>query len=280
MSSWTLVTATLPHIPEDWSPWADLFDRHGVSGTVQTDIPLTIGGYVAPGSEGEIEGLCAALVQFGAVEVTVSEVEEQDWAEAWKQFFVVRRLGQYIVVKPSWEEFSPEPGDIVLDLDPGQAFGTGDHPTTRMCLELLEKYAPGVEGVADIGCGSGILSVAALKLGATGVVAGDIDPVSVEATRENLERNGVVCDRVVVGKGFDALAEHETYNLVLSNIISAALIALTPEVARRVRQQGVWIMSGIIQANWPDVKIAAERAGFTLEDHREEGEWVAAAFRR
>lgn len=280
MSTWTLVTATLPGVPADWSPWADLFDRHGVSGTVQTDSPPTIGGYVAPGSEEGIEDLQSALVQFGAVEVTVSEVEEQDWAEAWKQFFVVRRLGQRIVVKPSWEDFSPEPGDIVLDLDPGQAFGTGDHPTTRMCLELVEKYAPGVDGVADIGCGSGILAVAALKLGATGVVAGDIDPVSVEATRENLARNGVAADQVVVGKGFDALPDHDTYNLVLSNIISAALIALTPDVARRVRPQGVWIMSGIIQANWPDVRTAAERAGFTLEDHREEGEWVAAAFRR
>jgi ribosomal protein L11 methyltransferase len=183
------------------------------------------------------------------------------------------------VVRPTWEDYESQPDDIVLVLDPGQAFGTGDHPTTRNCLVLLEGTPLQGKEIADIGCGSGILAIAAGQLGASLIHAVDVEGPSVAATAENAERNGVtlVVER---GLGFDPLPAEQTYDVVVSNILSAALIALAPEVSRRLRTPGVWIVSGIIQANWPDVRTAAERYGFRLDETREEGEWVTARFVR
>jgi len=183
------------------------------------------------------------------------------------------------VIRPEWETFEAEADDIVIVLDPGQAFGTGDHPTTRMCLELLDALDLHGLDVADIGCGSGILAVAACRLGARSVVGVDIDGVAVEASAENAARNGVSFD-VLAGKGFEPLPSEATYDLVVSNIISAALIVLAPEASGRVRPGGRWVVSGVIRNNWPDVAAAAERAGFQVDDVREEGDWVAASLIR
>ncbi|MBS1715889.1 MAG: 50S ribosomal protein L11 methyltransferase [Armatimonadetes bacterium] len=276
MSVWTKVTAVLTEEPEDWSVYAEVFERHGMPGTVQTDEPPTISAYLAPGTEDGFGPLRTELLERGAVRVDKESVMEEDWAESWKQFFKPRRIGPFLV-RPTWEEPDPSLGGREIVLDPGQAFGTGDHPTTRMCLELMG----GLEGkdVADIGCGSGILSVAAVLSGARSVDSVDTDPVSVTATQENAARNGVSV-RAHVGKGFDPLSASSQYDTVLSNIISAALISLAPEAGRRVRPGGVWIVSGIIEANWEDVQAAAVRSGFSLESEKKEGEWVAAVFRR
>ncbi len=279
MSAWTQVTAVLAEEPEDWSVWAELFERHGLPGTLQTDDPPTMSAYLPPGGEAGLEPLRDVLLERGAVRVETALVEEEDWAESWKQFFKPRRVGERFVVRPTWEEFAAEPGDLVVVLDPGQAFGTGDHPTTRMCMECLEQLPVAGSEVADVGCGSGILAVAAMMLGARSVDAVDSDLPAVEATGENAARNAVEV-RALLGRGFEPLAPEATYDLVLSNIISAALIALAPEAGQRVRPGGHWVVSGVIESNWPDVRAAAERAGFRLVEARQELEWVAATFVR
>lgn len=276
MSTWTEVKAVLSAAPLDWSIWDAAFERHGVNGTVQTDEPPTIAGFVAPDTD--YSNLESELREMGA-QIEVRKVEEVDWAEAWKQFFVPRRVGERFMVVPSWSDFQPDPDDLVITLDPGQAFGTGDHPTTRGCLVLLEREGAASKDVADIGCGSGILSVGAGLLSARSIVAVDIEPVSVNSARENLVRNRV-SGEVLVGTGFDPVPQDWQFDLVLSNIISAALISLAHIAAGRIRPGGAWIVSGIIQANWPDVRARAEQCGFTLVDELTEGDWVAARFRR
>ena len=277
---WTKVTAFFSEEPEEWSAWIDVFERHGVNGTVQTDDPPTLGAYLAPGSEDGLSGLRDELLSRGVAKVETELVEEQDWAESWKQFFKPVRIGAHTVVRPTWEPFECSPGDIEIVLDPGQAFGTGDHPTTRMCLELIESVMDRkTPEAADIGCGSGILAVAMMKQGATSVVCVDTDPVSVESTLSNAERNGVVVE-AFVGKGFEPLPQSATFDLVVSNIISAALIVMAPVASQRVRAGGIWLVSGIIEANWPDVLHKAQTVGFELIEMRQEGEWVAATFRR
>lgn len=276
---WTEVKAVLAEEPLDWSLWVDAFDRHGLPGTVQHDDPPALSAYVAPCDKALIGPLGDELRRLGAAEVVTTEVQEQDWAETWKQFFKPRRIGQKLVVCPTWEPYHSGPGDIVVTLDPGQAFGTGDHPTTRGCLEQLERMGCKGLRVADIGCGSGILSVAAMLLGAASVDAVDSDGSSVEATLANAELNQVHVD-ALRGEGFGPLTGREKYDLALSNIISAALIGLAPSAAEFVSPGGHWIVSGIILANWPDVDKAATRAGFTLIENQVIGEWVTATLRR
>lgn len=275
VKTWTMVRAKLPETPLDWSIWVDTFEEFGIEGTLQEEKPPALVGYAH--SADDVPGLTLALEAQGAV-VETDQIEEQNWAESWKQFFKPVRIGQHWVVRPTWEPFDVLPGDREIVLDPGQAFGTGDHPTTRMCLELLELA--GLEGqtVADIGCGSGILSVGAVKLGAASVVAVDNDPPSIESSLENAERNGTPFE-VLLGTGFEPLGDR-VFDVVVSNIISATLIRIAPVVATRIRPGGQWIVSGIIRSNWPDVLAAAEANGFALLEHREEGEWVAAQFRR
>jgi len=276
MKTWTLVKATLPVAPEDWAVLDEVFDRHGVGGTVQTDTPPSMSGYAYEPTPEALNALVEELKEHGA-EVEVSEVPEENWAESWKQFFVPRRIGRRFVIRPTWEEFESGPDDLVIVLDPGQAFGTGDHPTTRMCLQHLEDMDLSGKTIADIGCGSGVLSIGAHLLGCGPIVGVDVEKESVETSIENATLNSTPGE-FFVGMGFDPLPADATYDIVLSNIISAALIALAPEVGTRVKQGGYWVVSGVIEANWPDVKAAAERAGFTFESMLQENEWVAAKF--
>jgi len=143
----------------------------------------------------------------------VQQLEEQDWADAWKQYYTIQRIGQHAIVVPSWLEYATQPGDLVLRLDPGMAFGTGLHPTTQLCVALLERYVPPGSHVLDLGCGSGILAIAAAKLGAHMVLALDTDPIAVDATRDNVARNGVAeCVQVAAGSlGGGAALGHWLY---------------------------------------------------------------------
>ena len=276
---WTKVTAILNEIPEDWSMWCEIFARHGIAGTLQTDFPPTLTGYIAPADGFKIAPLREELIGFGAMEVEIGDIVEEDWAEAWKQFFIPRRVGQRFVVTPSWTEYQVLPGDLVITLDPGQAFGTGDHPTTRGCLELMEKLSFEGKSVADIGCGSGILSVGSGLLGAAKIVGVDVESPAVASAIENLERNGIK-GLIYEGRGFDPIPGEDQYDFVLSNIISAALINLAPTVAIRLKENGFWVVSGIIHNNWNDVLEKAKQCGFNLIEVFEEGDWVAATFRR
>jgi len=279
--SWIQVTARLKEAPEDWSPYIDVFVRHGMENTLQTDNPPTVESCLVEveGAPSLLDALEADLLALGVAEVVRAPYIEQDWDQIWRQHFKPRRVGRRFLIVPSWERTEPREDDWVIELDPGQAFGTGDHPTTRMCLELMED-AP-IEGarVADVGCGSGILSIGACRMGAREVCAVDIEPVSVEVAKENAERNGVSF-LALAGDGLFALPEGDPYHVVLSNIISAVLIRIAPDVAAEVRPGGAWIVSGVIPDNWPDVLRAAERVGFHLQERREEDGWVAARFVR
>lgn len=278
MMRWTKVTAAFPVPPEDWAVPIEWFRQHGCEGTEQTDFPATLAGYIpmVPGWQARVDALVAAL-EPEAEQVSTSMVEEEDWAENWKAHFPPMRIGRRWVVRPTWETVELGPEDLELVLDPGQAFGTGDHPTTSMCLQLLEDADVEGKSVLDIGSGSGILSIGAAKLGAARVLAVDIEPGAVVVARQNAERNGVVLECVEQ----DAFGEGaETgWNLILSNIISATLIRIVSGVRAHIADGGTWIVSGVIRANWDDVLAAAVRVGFVLERREEQGEWVAARFR-
>jgi ribosomal protein L11 methyltransferase len=278
--SWIEVKAIFDKAPEDWSPFIDIFGRHGCENTLQTDNPPTLSAAVVAvsGAEEVVEALKRDLLEFGAESVESRSLVEENWEEYWKRFFKPRHVGKHFVIRPTWEPFALGPEDMEIVLDPGQAFGTGDHPTTRMCLELLEEFLKPGDKVADIGCGSGILSVGACKLGAGQVIAVDIEPLSVEVAKENAVLNGVEFE-AVVGTGIQGLPE-ESYDLIVSNIISATLISISRQVSPWVKPGGYWIVSGIIAQNWQDVLEAAERAGFSLAKQVQEDDWVGAALVR
>ena len=202
-------------------------------------------------------------------------VHEADWASAWKAHFPVLRIGRRLVIRPSWRRHRPLPDDVVLALDPGMAFGTGLHPTTRLCLAALEAIGdqgPGAR-VLDVGCGSGILLIAALKLGAGTALGVDIDPIAVEATRANARRNGVA-RRVRVHQATLPTGE-PPFDLVLANLIASLLVALADELFGELRAGGTLIASGIFRDREPDVTRAFAAAGLAVVDRAAEGDWVA-----
>jgi ribosomal protein L11 methyltransferase len=298
-NSWIQIKALFVDPSADLSAFVDAFRNFGIENTLETGDSLTGCLPNVKGSREVAEELSTVLAGIGASDVEVSVLEEENWEEVWRRFFKPRRIGKRFVVRPTWEEFHAEPGDVVLVLDPGQAFGTGDHATTRMCLELLETIELTNRTLYDIGCGSGILSVAASKLGAF-VSACDIDPLSVEVTRENAARNEVEFEiRVEKALGVDSeeVQQDETlvrnpvapvnpgprslqFDVVVSNIISATLIRMSRQVAALTARHGSWIVSGIIEQNWPDVLSAAESADFRLVSELHEDGWVAARFVR
>jgi ribosomal protein L11 methyltransferase len=235
-------------------------------------------GYVfeQAGAGAIVEALKVGLLASGAREVHTNVIPEEDWAESWKQYFKPRKLGDCFLVLPSWEETPPGGEDLSpIHLDPGQAFGTGDHATTRLCIEYLEQKLGVGDTVLDIGCGSGILSIAAAKLGAENVYATEIDASAAEAARANFERNEV---SVYLWQTGDIPDEVPECDLVVSNLVSAILIRIAPAVSRVLPAGGTWILSGVIPDNFADVERAARRAGFTLRERKDEEGWIAARF--
>jgi ribosomal protein L11 methyltransferase len=212
-------------------------------------------------------------------ELTTREVAEEDWANAWKEYYHVARLGQRVVIKPSWRNYVPQPGEVVLELDPGMAFGTGLHPTTRMCLELLEqRVRPGVR-VLDVGTGSGILALAAAKLGAASVLALDVSSVAVEAAQANVRANGLE-DRVAVRLGSIEEASDERYDLVVANIIARVIADLAPALVAALAPGGILIAGGIIEERLPLAEDALRAAGLAEIDQVRDGDWVTLVGRR
>jgi ribosomal protein L11 methyltransferase len=201
-------------------------------------------------------------------------VAEQDWAETWKKRLEVLRIGERLVIRPSWLDYDAKPADVVVQLDPGMAFGTGLHPTTQLCLCALERFVqPGMQ-VLDLGTGSGILAVAAVKLGAGRVLALDSDQQAVKVARANVVDNDVA-GRVSVRRG--SLADVSgTFDLVVVNILARVIVEMVEEgLSERLRPDGILVTAGIIAETADSVAMAFERGNFRLVERRQRGDWVS-----
>ncbi len=323
--------------PEAVEPVSELLARYGYNGGVAVEQPIVPGAdgpeysydpsrpvmvrtYLALDSTAEdarahIEQglwLLGMIRPVGALQVR--QIAEEDWANAWKQYYAVQRIGARTVVVPSWLEYAPQPDDIVLRLDPGMAFGTGLHPTTQLCIIELEQYVTPGAAVLDLGCGSGILAIAAARMGAGSVLALDTDPIAVEATRANAARNDVAAIITVaegsLGRGatfghwlnpapVTAREEASThapqpallpiapspdsplqFDLIVANIIARVLATVAPDFVAALRPGGVLISSGIITDREPEVVAAYAAAGLDPIARRQEGDWIAIVHRK
>jgi ribosomal protein L11 methyltransferase len=203
----------------------------------------------------------------------VRKVDDADWTDAWKRHYVPQRIDRVVIV-PSWVVHEEAPDDAVVILDPGMAFGTGLHPTTRACLALLQEVAPMPVRILDVGCGSGILALAALRLGAESAVGYDTDPLAVEAARANAERNGLA-GRFEVRPGTLPPAATGRFPLVLANLVATLLVDLATSLAAHLAPGGVLVASGIIAVRADEVVRAFVATGLTVTHTRDDGEWVA-----
>ncbi|MBO4305715.1 MAG: 50S ribosomal protein L11 methyltransferase [Clostridia bacterium] len=221
-------------------------------------------------------------IDLGTLEMSVNSVDEQDWANNWKKYFKPINVGDRLTVCPAWEELPESDTRAVLRIDPGMAFGTGTHHTTRMCLELLERHVHGGETVADIGCGSGILSASAMLMGASEAVALDIDPVAARIAAETAEANGIDLMKYTVYTG-DILSDKDIretvtrrkYDIVLANIVANVIIALAPLIPKLMHKDSVFISSGIIDDRLDEVIAALEENGLKVSEVREGDDWRA-----
>lgn len=293
------------------------------------DIPLgeaVIKGYFTQGSP--MDDICAGLaprleelkefgVDPGRAEISWKTVDEDDWAHAWKQYFKPLRVSGRLTIKPVWEEYEPGPDELIIELDPGMAFGTGTHPTTALCLRALERVIQGGEEVIDVGTGSGILAVGAMRLGAKSVLALDLDPVAVQSAEANVELNGLA-GRIKVkesdllsllggegaadtpagalwpsarsqeGNEDGAAAEHSANSLgvslpvqiVVANILAEIIVLFTDDVYRALKPGGVYITSGIYKDKEEMVRQALTASGFEIGELTKEEDWVAFTARK
>ncbi len=272
-------------------PAFDLVEE-GLGARVDPDRPAVVRGYVPARDASAAEAAAARAAEalghlqaFGLRTIgplRTRLVHEEDWAEAWKAHFPVLRVGQRLVIRPTWRRHRAQPGDVVLALDPGMAFGTGLHPTTRLCLAALEAVAgrsagpgPGIEGarVLDVGCGSGILAIAALRLGAARALGVDTDPIAIESTLANARRNRLG-GRVRARVGSVPTGE-PPWDLVLANLIAGVLVPLAPSLWAELRPGGTLLASGIFVDREAEVRAAFEAAGLQVEERTAEGEWIA-----
>jgi len=219
-----------------------------------------------------------AFIDMGTLEMEMQNVADEDWAENWKKYYKPFRIGSHLVVKPTWEDYTAQPDDLIIELDPGMAFGTGTHETTNMCMQLLEKHLQDGMRVMDVGTGSGILAIAAARLGAKDILAIDIDPDAVKVAIENVELNGVK-EHVRVVVGDLCKSEAMPCDLAVANIVADAICMLSGPLTRHLEKDGLLICSGIIREKEQQVMDAATEAGYTLFDRIEKGEWVALALK-
>ncbi len=213
---------------------------------------------------------------MGSLELANNSVHEQDWAENWKKYYKPFRAGEKLVIKPSWEPYEEKEGDLVLELDPGMAFGTGTHETTFMCMEQLEKYVTAGCKTIDVGCGSGILGLAAAKLGARDVLAIDLDELAVKVAKENTEKNRLT-DKVRVVHGDLLEKAEEMADVIVANIIADVICFLCGPAKKHLLPGGTFICSGIIREREEDVQNALAAAGYTVCNRLAKGEWVCLA---
>ena len=231
--------------------------------------------------QSELRRLRALELDFdlGKLEVITQGFENEDWSESWKKAFKPIRMGEHFVIRPGWAEFDPLPGDKVIEIDPGLAFGTGTHETTGMCTALVEKYVRPGQRVIDIGTGSGILAIAAAHMGADEVLATDLDPVAVRVAAENAGINGFG-DRISCRCGDLLDVVDVSGDVVIANIIADVIIMLAKPVRARIADGGLFICSGIAVDRRDDVIRALNEADYEILDEPVKGEWAAFAARK
>ena len=262
-----------------------------------SDCETTVTVYLPENSQGldnlnAIKGILKTLKDndfegsFGRLEYELKNVREEDWANNWKQYFKPLCIGDKILVKPSWESVEPNEKRTVLEIDPASSFGTGQHNTTQLCLELLEKYIKPGDSLLDLGCGSGILSIGAILLGAEKACAVDIDENSIKIAAENAKKNNIakekytaLCGNIIsdialreqIGSGFD---------VVCANIVADVLVAMSPLFEDFLKDKGILVVSGIIDSRKDEVLNVIKERGFELLETSEKEDWSAAAFKK
>jgi len=218
-------------------------------------------------------------IDLGKCSIAFNQVKDEDWATSWKKYYKPIKIGKLIVIKPTWETYTKKEDEVIIELDPGMAFGTGTHETTMMCIQLIEKYLKTGDKVIDVGCGSGVLSLVAAKLGAETCLAVDFDTFAVKITRENVILNKLE-DKVIAKES--NLLDHITVHadIIIANIIADVIMKLSNSVYEHLKNDGIFIASGIIKDRTTDVENVLYKDGFQVIEMLSMGEWVAFAFRK
>ena len=227
------------------------------------------------------------FMDIGESTITESQTEDKDWINNWKQYFHQFYVDDILII-PSWEEVKEEDQDkMIIHIDPGTAFGTGMHETTQLCMRQLKKYVNKDTQILDVGTGSGILSIAALKLGAAHAVGTDLDPCAISAVKENLEANDVpttdmdmILGNIIDDKQVQDEVGYEKYDIVVANILADVLIPLTPVILHQMKKGGLYITSGIIDDKEESVVAAVKAAGLEIVEITHQGEWVSVTARK
>ncbi len=282
---------------------ADVFYDFGLQGVVVEDPRIepeggwpedvlarpdhyTVTGYLP--ADDRIEERCQVLEErlrglkekLGLIyQMSYKELDEEDWAHSWKAFFWPQKLGNNLVVKPTWREYPTDTGELVIELDPGMAFGTGTHPTTTLCAVMIEKYLKWGDTFLDVGTGSGILIIAAAMLGAGRACGVDNDPLAVEIAAQNLKLNGLQGRHIQVLCGDLTTNIREEYDLVTANILSHVILKLLADVERVLKPGGIFICSGITEGNKEQVVTSMQEKGFNILEIESKDDWVAIAGR-
>lgn len=217
-------------------------------------------------------------IDLGKLEIKLVNISEEDWANNWKKYYKPLKIGDKIIIKPTWEEYISDEEDLVIEMDPGMAFGTGTHETTSMCIELLQKYINPNDIVLDIGCGSGILGITSAMLGASKVIGVDFDSVSISVAKNNVDKNNLN-DKVEILCGDLMDVVNEKGNIIVANIIADVIIKLSEDVPKFSVPNTVFIASGIIKERLDDVKYVLSKNPFEIVEILIKGEWVAIVAR-
>lgn len=307
MTNWQELTITVPREAEEAvsnllietgsqgvaiSDTADYLDKEDLFGEIVPEVAqstqISITAYypdtmdmadIKQTIQSGLAQLAANGLALGQVSVASQALAEEDWADNWKKYYQPTRISHDLTIVPSWTDYEPTAGEKIIKLDPGMAFGTGTHPTTKMSLWALEQVLRGGETVIDVGTGSGVLSIASSLLGAKEIYAYDLDEVAVRVAQENIDLNAGT-QNIHVAAGDLLRGVTQEADVIVANILADILIHLTDDAYRLVKDEGYLIMSGIIADKWPMVREAAERAGFFLETQMIQGEWNACVFKK
>lgn len=277
----------LPDGPEDDGiAYLSFFVEQKEDGSLELGGAATDKDTVVRQIERELETL-RLFMEIGEGSVSVSETEDIDWINNWKQYFHQFYIDDLLVI-PSWEEVKEEDkGKKILHIDPGTAFGTGMHETTQLCIRQIKKYLTPETELLDVGTGSGILAILALMYGAKHAVGTDLDPCAVEAVAQNMESNGIseesfqmMIGNIITDQDVQDRVGYECYDIVVANILADVLVSLTPVIVRQMKKGGIYITSGIIDTKEQVVRDAVEAAGLEILEVTRQGEWVCVTARK